>query len=378
MAVESHDRSFRDAVVAATPAIHEIVDAITAHAELAHEETESVGHLTARLRDAGYTVTEGIAGMPTAFRAELQLGSPGTTVGLIAVYDAPASKNDAGAVEPVHSCGHGPQAGGVIGAALALAAVREQLTGTVVIVGCPADEIHSPRTREIGSGKALAAGRGVFDDIDVVLYPHPEFIDTVWPASLWMRRETATVVGIRTLRRDVVSTPLAALAAVSAISEAMDPATLIIESVSMDGDVEESAGMTFTAEFLVFAWTEDELESRVAELHDRLGPATWTSSAAILPVRPDPAVTAVVGDAFTAAGRTFIADPPPLGFATDFGNVSQVARAAIVGVGRGDGWRYHTPQGAEEFAGPAGKDCAVTTAEVLGLSVIRLGAGAAG
>lgn len=373
MADVERDRSYLEAVADATLAIHETVDVITALAELAHEEIESAAHLVGRLRGAGYTVTEGIAGMPTAFRAELELGAPGRTVAAIAVYDAPASKNDAGEVEPVHSCGHGPQAAGVIGAALALAAVRDQLAGTIVIVGCPADEIHSPRTREIGSGKALAAARGVFDDIDVVLYPHPEFIDTVWPASLWMRRETAAVVGIRTLRRDVVSTPLAALAAVSAISEAMDPATLIIESVSVDGDVEESAGMTFAAEFLVFAWTEDELESRVAELHDRLGPATWTSSAAILPVRPDPAVTAIVGDAFAAAGRTFIADPPPLGFATDFGNVTQVARAAIVGVGRADGWRYHTPQGAEEFAGPAGKDGAVATAEVIGLALLRLG-----
>lgn len=367
-------KAFTNAVSNATPSIHAIVDFVNEHPELAHQETETAAFLVAQLRAVGYTVTEGIAGMPTAFRADLDFGAPGTTVGVIAVYDAPASIDENGRVNPVHSCGHGPQAGGVIGAALALAAVREQLTGSVVIVGCPADEIHSPLTRELGSGKARTADAGVWDDIDVALYPHPEFIDTVWPASLLMRRETAHVVGARTLRRDVVCTPLAAMANVSKVAERFDPATLIIESVTVDGDVEESAGMTFEASFLIFAHTADELETRIAQLHETIGEATWTSSGVIDAVRPDAGVTALVAEAFAAAGRDFVSEPPALGFATDFGNVTQVTRAASVGVGHPDGWRYHTPAGAREFAGPAGKEVAVSTAEVIGLSVITIGA----
>ncbi|RFA23360.1 M20/M25/M40 family metallo-hydrolase [Subtercola boreus] len=372
MAGSSTDLAYRDAVALVTPQIEAVVDFVTEHPELAHEETETSGYLVEQLRGAGYSVTTGIAGMPMAFRAELAFGTTGRTVGVVAVYDAPASINSEGAVEPVHSCGHGPQAGGVIGAALALARIGDELSGTVVIVGCPADEIHSPMTRRQGSGKALTADHGVWDSIDFALYPHPEFIDTVWPSSLWMRRETARVIGQRTLRRDVISTPLRALANVTTIAEAFDPAMLIIETVIVDGDVEESAGMTFEASFLLFAKTELELDERAAELHELLGPASWTSSAAIAGVRPDAAVTAVVGDAFRAAGREFDSSPPALGFATDFGNVTQVARAALVGVGREGGWRYHTAEGAEQFAGPAGRDVAVATAEVIGLSVIRL------
>lgn len=374
MAVDTYDREFLDAVTTATPTIESVVDFVTTHPELAHQETQCAAHLVAQLRGVGYTVTEGVAGMPTAFRAELAFGAPGRSVGVIAVYDAPASIDETGAVVPEHSCGHGPQSGGVIGAALALAAVGDRLAGSVVIVGCPADEIHSPLTRELGSGKALTAARGVWDDVDVVLYPHPEFIDTVWPSSLVMRRETARVVGRRTLRRDVVSTPLVALENVSRIAAAIDPATLIIESVSVDGDVEENAGMTFEASFLLFASTEVELDALAADVHDLLGPADWTRGAAISAVRPDAGVTALVGDAFAAAGRDFIAEPEPLGFATDFGNVTQVARAAIVGVGRAEGWRYHTPDGTAEFAGAAGKENAVVTAQVIGLSVIRIAA----
>lgn len=376
MATTSVDQLYRDAVAASTASIDATVDFITQHPELAHEETSCAAHLVATLRDAGYAVTEGIAGMPTGFRAELRFAEPGTTVGVIAVYDAAMAYTSGGYVDPVHSCGHGPQSGGVIGAALALAEVRDQLAGTVVIVGAPADEIHSPLTRTVGSGKALTAARGVWDEIDVALYPHPEFIDTIWPASLLMRRETARVVGIRTLRRDVVCAPLVALANVATVSSTLDPAHLIIETVTVDGDVEEGAGMVFEASFLVFARTAEALDELAAELHSLIGPADWTSSAEIADVRPDAEVTALVADAFAAAGRDFIADPPALGFATDFGNVTQVARAAIVGVGRPEGWRYHTATGAEEFAGPAGKENAAAIAEVIGLSVIRIGSAA--
>jgi metal-dependent amidase/aminoacylase/carboxypeptidase family protein len=371
---ETTDTAFRTAVAEAEPAIRGIVDFVHAHPELAHREIETSRFLVETLRDAGYAVTEGVAGMPTAFRAELRFGAPGNSVGVIAVYDAPASIDDDGRVNPIHACGHGPQAGGVLGAALALAAVKDELAGSVVIVGCPADEIHSPHTRELGSGKALTAARGVWDDIDVALYPHPEYIDTVWPTSLLMRRETARVVGRRTLRRDVESAPLVALANVAKVAAALDPATLIIESVTLDGDVEESAGMVFEAAFLVFAWSEAELDSLAAELHELIGPASWSTTAEIADVKPDAGVTALVADAFAAAGRDFVSDPPALGFATDFGNVTQVTRAAIVGVGSPDGWRYHTSRGAEEFAGPAGLANAVATAEVIGLSVIRIAA----
>src|SRR6516164_10025295 len=43
-----------------------------------------------------------------------------------------------------------------------------------------------------GGGKQLMAAAGVWDGYDAVLYAHPEFIDTVWQASLWMRRDTLT------------------------------------------------------------------------------------------------------------------------------------------------------------------------------------------
>jgi metal-dependent amidase/aminoacylase/carboxypeptidase family protein len=87
---------------------------------------------------------------------------------------------------------------------------------------------------------------------------------------------------------------------------------------------------------------------------------------------PDPGVRDAVAAAFEAAGRSFVPDPPPLPFATDFGNISRRAPAALIGVGRAEGWSFHTDEGAEQFASPAGEEAAVVIARVLALSATRL------
>jgi metal-dependent amidase/aminoacylase/carboxypeptidase family protein len=67
--------------------------------------------------------------METAFRATLRGERPGATVGLVCLYDAVPAVRPDGHIEPVHSCGHGPISGGVLGAALALAELRERMAG---------------------------------------------------------------------------------------------------------------------------------------------------------------------------------------------------------------------------------------------------------
>src|SRR3954451_24484755 len=205
------DRAVLDAVAAHDSDIQAISAFVLAHPELAHEEHGTSRELADRLERAGYRVERGAGGIPTAFRAELATGRPGGTVGLLAVYDAvPAHRASDGATVATHSCGHSAQSAGVLGAALALADLRDSLTGTVVVVGCPADEIHAPETQRLGSGKALTAARGVWDSVDAALYAHPEFLHAVWSESLWMRRETAVVSGGRTLRNDHEPAPFAA------------------------------------------------------------------------------------------------------------------------------------------------------------------------
>src|SRR6478735_8661926 len=131
------DQALLAAVAARRPLIDHTVRFINSHPELAHEERECSAHLQRQLRTLGLEVEPGLSGMETGFRATLQGGRPGRSVGIVALYDAVASVPASGGFEAVHSCGHGQISGGVIGALAALATVRDELAGRVVVMGCP-------------------------------------------------------------------------------------------------------------------------------------------------------------------------------------------------------------------------------------------------
>jgi metal-dependent amidase/aminoacylase/carboxypeptidase family protein len=310
--------------------------------------------------------------METAFRAVLSGARPGRRVGIVCQYDAVAAVREDGSMEAVHSCGHGPIAGSVVGVALALASLRDELAGELVVVGCPADEIHAPGTVARGGGKGLTAEAGLWDDCDAALYAHPEFIDTVSQASLWMRRDDFIVAGVRSLRDDVVQAPLDALGALLQVSYEVPRSKLMIEHLVLDGDVEEGTGLVLAGTLLFFAHDEEGIGRVADRVRTALPDAAWTAGRLVPGIRPDDSVTAAVAEAFAAAGRGFEPNPPTLPFATDFGNISRRVPAALIGVGRKEGWAFHSDEGAEQFASPAGLDAAITTARVLALSAARL------
>src|SRR5262245_13905193 len=297
------------------------------HPELGHEERECAAFLADRLEAGGYALERGVGGMETAFRAMLD-GGPGRTVGLVCLYDAVPAVRPDGSLDAVHSCGHGPIAGGVTAAALALADLRDGLAGRVVVIGCPSDEIHAPGSAARGGGKALSAEAGLWDDVDTALYAHPEFIDTVSLESRWMRRLAVRVSGERSLD-GTPETPLRAAQAVLAANDV----DVMVEHVQLDGDVEEGTGLVLRARVLVFADDEDELEARCNAVLATVPDGEWTAGLTVTGVVTDPSVREAVAAAFAAAGRDFVRDPPRLPFATDFGNISRRARSALIGIG---------------------------------------------
>ena len=78
--------------------------------------------------------------LATAVRGRLTggLGADGPRIGILAEYDALPGLG--------HGCGHNTMASSGVGAAIALAAVRDQFAGEIVFLGTPAEER--------GSGKA--------------------------------------------------------------------------------------------------------------------------------------------------------------------------------------------------------------------------------
>lgn len=170
-------------VVAWTDELKQINRAIWEFAELGLQEHRSSELLQSKLRSAGFQVTAGVSGMPTAFVATFGSGSP--VIGILAEYDALPGMSQK--VEPVraavkpgasgHACGHCGLGAGAVGAAIAAKASMQKhnLKGTIRLYGTPAEETV------IGKVYMLLDGR--FDDLDICLHWHPSAENSVWAAS---------------------------------------------------------------------------------------------------------------------------------------------------------------------------------------------------
>ena len=142
----------------------EVISFVHAHPELGHEEHECSRFVAGRLESGGFELEYGCGGMDTAFRAVLEGGRPGRSVGLVCLYDAVAAVRPDGSIDAVHSCGHGPIAGGRdrrgAGARrptrrLRRAARRRGLPGR----RDPCAEHGAPRRRQGALGRGGAVGR---------------------------------------------------------------------------------------------------------------------------------------------------------------------------------------------------------------------------
>lgn len=123
--------------------------------ELSFKETQTAARLARELRALGYEVTEGVGG--TGVVALLRNG-PGPTVLIRADMDAlpvqeksglayasTARQTDLYGVEqPVmHACGHDAHVAALVGTARQLARLTDRWSGTLVLVGQPAEELIS-------------------------------------------------------------------------------------------------------------------------------------------------------------------------------------------------------------------------------------------
>ncbi len=222
-----------------------------------------------------------------------------------------------------------------------------------------------------GGGKAISAAAGAWDDIDAALYAHPEPVDTAWSQTAWMRRDTVVVSGTRLMDDSAAQPVLAGVVAAVNAAGAYPRATVMLEHLTLDGDVEEGGGLVAQARFLIWSPDEAGLAGLARQLRAAL-PGVWSEGPVVPGIVADASVTESVFDALRAAGRAPDEDPGPLPFATDFGAVTHRVPSSLVGVGRPGGWAFHTPLGEQQFASDAGTAAASDIAGVLALAAIRL------
>jgi aminobenzoyl-glutamate utilization protein B len=148
-------------------------DMVFSFAEPGFQEFETSKYLTNILRQNGFTVQEGVAGIPTAFMATWGSGKPVIALGSD-VDDIPQASQKPGVAwhEPIiegapgHGEGHNSGMPMQIAAAIAVKKVMEQqhLPGTLKVWPGIAEEL-------LGS-KAYYVRAGLFKDVDVCIFAH--------------------------------------------------------------------------------------------------------------------------------------------------------------------------------------------------------------
>ena len=146
---------------------------IWSFAEVGYQEVKSSALLATELETAGFKVTRGVVGIPTAFVAEFGSGKP--VIGILGEFDAlPGLSQDATPLQKAiianaagHGCGHNLFGVASAGAAIALKdwMTANRITGTLRFYGTPAEEG--------GSGKVYMVRDGLFRDVDAVIAWHP-------------------------------------------------------------------------------------------------------------------------------------------------------------------------------------------------------------
>ena len=153
------------------------------YAEVGYKEVKSAALHIQHLRDAGFTVETGVAGIPTAFVATYGTGSP--AIGILAEYDALPGINQSASAErdPIvgknagHACGHHLFGTASVSAGIAIKELiaAGKLKGTIKVFGTPAEEG--------GSGKVFLVRAGLFNNLDAVINWHPDDVNAITTTS---------------------------------------------------------------------------------------------------------------------------------------------------------------------------------------------------
>ena len=153
------------------------------YAEVGYKEVKSAALHVQHLKDAGFTVETGVAGIPTAFVATYGSGSP--AIGILAEYDALPGINQSASAErdPIvgknagHACGHHLFGTASVSAGIAIKELiaAGKLKGTIKVFGTPAEEG--------GSGKVFLVRAGLFNNLDAVIHWHPDDVNAITTTS---------------------------------------------------------------------------------------------------------------------------------------------------------------------------------------------------
>lgn len=138
-----------------------------------YKEYKASGWTADILEKYGFEVERSAGNIKTAVKARYGKGHP--VIGFLGEYDAlpGLSQHNCYIQKPIpgqeygHGCGHNLICGANVGAVIALKSLmeKENIAGTIIFYGCPAEEVLT--------GKPYMARAGLFQELDAALAFHP-------------------------------------------------------------------------------------------------------------------------------------------------------------------------------------------------------------
>lgn len=150
-------QTIKEAIKELRPELQELSEYIYANPELGHEEFLSSQAHVDLLKKHGFEVEYPYLGISTAFKAVYKGKADGPTLAYLSEYDALPGIG--------HGCGHNILGATDTGAGILLSKLVDEVGGTVVVLGTPAEETNGD--------KVTMAEAGTFDDVDVAFCTHP-------------------------------------------------------------------------------------------------------------------------------------------------------------------------------------------------------------
>ncbi|WP_213992397.1 M20 family metallopeptidase [Sodalis sp. dw_96] len=347
--------------------------ALSLHArpELSFGEHRSAAALMAPLRDAGFSVTTGVAGLPTAFRATWDSGKPGPRIALLAEYDA--------LPELGHACGHNLIGTASVAAALALRQAYPDMPGRLEVIGTPAEEE--------GGGKIIMADRGEFTDVDAAMMFHPREKNMVTRGALACVDAVFKFYGKASHAASAPQLGISALDAVihtfvgvNALRQFFTDDVRVHGIITHGGSATNIVPAYAEAKFLMRAATVKGLQT-VRRKVFAAAQAAADMSGARLEIEEGLTYAERNTNRTLAAGFSRnlallgleVSEPPQSGGvgSSDIGNVSQLTAIIHPYLRIGD-VTPHTPEFAAAAAAPAGLDAMLNAAKALAMTAYDL------
>ena len=350
----------------------ELSHALHADPEIAFQEVRASASVADQLDAAGFTVTRGLGGLPTAVSGVF--GSGPLHVAIVAEYDALPGVG--------HACGHNIICAAAMGAALGLAAVAGELGLKVSLIGTPAEEG--------GGGKITLLEEGAFAGVHAAMMVHPAPLDTLDPLILaaqtleiaYTGRE-AHAAGAPELGINAADAFVVAQVGIGLLRQHLPPLTRVHGIVDKGGEAPNIVPAHTSGRFMVRARTTDELEA----LRDRVVAcfeAGATATGARLEVRPrvryahmeqDPEILERYRLNAEALGRRFypFAESGLGPVSTDMGDVSLALPSIhpMIGIDSLPAVN-HQPEFTDAAASPAGDRAVIDGALAMAWTAIDL------